>query len=228
MTRRFFAVVGAVLFLGACGVTAPPPEGILFRSENYFRAVDEGLIVAPVAGLTLVTDAAEATAFFTNEFFSALTGTLPDTPLTSPGTTLYLQEREGEDAQARFRALRQALIEREELVAGELAAISRDLEHRFLLVSWIDEEVSEGIQETNFDDYGTVDNSMEVRRFTYEEVKGRAEAVVLDLRENVVLWRGAVEYKTARLYGEDGGIRKELERTRATAAIRLAEYVAQL
>ena len=54
------------------------------------------------------------------------------------------------------------------------------------------------------------------------------EAVVLDLREGEVLWRAAVEYKTARLYGEDGGIRKELERTRASAANRLADYVVQL
>jgi hypothetical protein len=228
MTFKSLSFVLGILYLGACGVTAPPPEGILSRSENYFRAIDEGLGVAPVGGVTLVTDAAEATALFTNEFYSALVGFLPHTPLTSPGTILYRQKRGGEAAQVRLRSVRRALILGEEMGADDLASVSRDLEHRYLLVSWIDEGVTEGIQETNFDDYGTVDNSMEVRRFTWEEVKGRAEAVVLDLLENEIIWRGVVQYKTARNYGEDGGIRMELDRTRANAAIRLAEYVAQL
>ena len=214
--------------LGACGATSPPPEGILFRSENFFRAIEDGFVVAPAGGGTLVTERAAAIAFFTNEFYSGLSDALPGTPLTSPEKTLYLQSRGGEEARSRFMALLGQLTRGEPLVDEDLAAVSRDVQHRYLLMSWMNEDVSEGIQDTNFDDYGTVDNSMEVRRFTYEEVNGRVEAVVLDLQENEILWRGAADYKTARLYGEDGGIRKELERTRALAAVRLANYVAQL
>lgn len=67
-----------------------------------------------------------------------------------------------------------------------------------------------------------------MRRFAYEEVQGRATAVVLDLWENEVLWRGAADYSTARLYGDDGAIRRELDKTRAAAANRLAEFMSLL
>ena len=90
------------------------------------------------------------------------------------------------------------------------------------------EGVSEGIDDTAYDDYGTVQSGEDVRRFAYEKVHGRATAVVVDLWENEVLWRGAVDYATARLYGDDGGILKELDRTRADASVRLAEYFSQL
>ena len=218
----------AIQLLGACGVTAPPPEGILFRSENFFRAIEDGFVVAPVGGITLVTERAATIALFTNEFHAALVDALPGTVLTSPEKTLYLQSRAGEEAQSRFHALMRQIVRGDSLLDEELALVSGDIQHRYLLVSWMHESVIEGIQDTNYDDYGTVDNSMEVRRFTYEEVKGRVEAVVVDLQGNEILWRGAVYYTTARHYGEDGGIRKELERTRALAAVRLANYVAQL
>lgn len=214
--------------LTGCAATRRAPDGIIFRSENWYLAAEQGFVVAPVLGVRVVTDPSEVSASFTNEFHLAVITAMPGTPLVSPEKALHMLDTGGEEAQERFRSLRMQLLRGELPPAGELTAIGMDLQHRYLLVGWMIEGVDEGIQQVQYDDYGTVNNSIDVRRFTYEQVNGRATAVVLDLWEAEELWRGIVDYETARLYGEDGGIRRELDRTRAAAAVRLADYLGQL
>ena len=57
--------------------------------------------------------------------------------------------------------------------------------------------------------------------------KGQASAVVLDLWVNEILWRGMVRYKIDLLDGNQGEVRKGLNLTRTTAAIRLADCFGQ-
>ena len=172
---RSIAALSGILWLGACGATSPPPEGVRFRSENFFRVIENGFVVAPVGGDKLVTDPDEATAFFAGRFYAALTGALPGTPITSPETTRYLHNREGEAAHSRFQALQLQLVEGDSLQDAALAAVAEDIQQRYILVSWMSEEIVEAIQETSYDDYGSVRNSEDVRRFAYQEVKGRAD-----------------------------------------------------
>jgi hypothetical protein len=218
----------AVVLLVGCASTAKIPDGVEFRSENWFRAAESGFVVAPTSAVHVVEDAGIASADFTNHFYPALLTTLPGTELISPDLTLYRLESGDREGLHHFVAVRSSLAEGLEPDAQTLVALSRDLEHRYLLVSWLEESISEGIDDTAYDDYTTVQHGEEVRRYAYEKVDGRARAVVLDLWEDEVLWRGSVEYQTAQLYGSDGSIRGELERARGAAAIRLAECLGQI
>lgn len=221
-------VLAALLGLTGCASTARIPDGIQFRSENWFRAVESGFVVAPTSGVQTVSDPADAAAVFTNHFYPALMVSLPGSELVAPEPCLYRLRKAGDAAMERFGAVRQALVDGTDPDQEVLSALSADLEHRYLLVSWINEGLSEGIDDTAYDDYTTVRHSEDVRRFAYEKVQGRATAVVLDLWENEVLWRGAADYQTARLYGDDGAIREELAKARGAGAVRLAEYFSQL
>jgi hypothetical protein len=217
-----------LLALAGCTATAQIPDGVEFRSENWYQAIESGFAVAPTSALQTVTEPTDATAKFTNHFHLGLLTSLPGTSLVSPSTTLYRLETDGEQAFGHFHAARRALAEGQPTDRADLLALSRALEHRYLLLSWIDEGVAEGIDDMVHDVYSSVESSEDVRRFAYEEVQGRATAVVLDLWENEVLWRGAADYSTARLYGDDGAIRRELDKTRAAAAQRLAGFMSLL
>lgn len=215
------------LLLAGCATTSAPTDGIQFRSENWPLAADSGFAVAPsvaVAGVNDPGEAAEAAVLFTNEFYAALLVSLPGASLRSPAQTLGMLDATGGNARARLQSLRRDLYRDTALVPEELASISRDVQHRFLLVGWLDEGVSE---ETKGGGYEFDSSGRAVRPLTYNLVEGRATAVVLDLWVNEVLWRGAVNYKANRVDGNADTIRKELNRTRVSAAIRLADFVGQ-
>ena len=184
----------AMVFLVACTATARVPDGIQFRSENWYQAAESGFVVAPTAELQVVTAGGEAAATFTNHLYFELRGTMPGTPLVSPERALYLLGRADEEAADRLTATRMALVRDEPLDPDRL----------------------------------TVLRGEEVRRYTYERVYGQLTGVVIDLWQDEILWRGWADYQTARLYGEDGGIRKELERSRRAATIRLADFLGRL
>jgi len=64
-----------------------------------------------------------------------------------------------------------------------------------------------------------VDLGKEKGFLTYDEVNGQAVAVILDLWEDDVLWRGTVAYKTTRNDSEDDDLAEGLDRTRAAAVL---------
>ena len=226
MLRQLILPCAAIPLLAGCVATTMPLDGTQFRSENWSLAAESGFVVSPPVAIPGVVDPVEAAALFTNEFYSALLISLPGTRLTSPSQTLDMLNATGSDAHARFRALRRKLYRNEDLGSEELASISRDVQHRFVLVGWFDERVS---QETQGGGYSIVHQEQgDVELFTYEQVNGRATAVVLDLWVNEILWRGMVDYKTNRVDDDGGGLREELDLTRIGAAIRLADCLGQL
>ena len=226
MLRQLILTCSGILLLASCAATKPPPDGIQFRSDNWSLAAESGFAVAPFAAIPGVADPAETAALFTNEFYSALLVSLPGTVLTSPSETLHRLNATGNDAHSRFRSLRRKLYRHQELVPEQLASISRDVQHRYLLVSWLDEGVSAGVQ-GGYDVYHLGHHEVVGGGYTYEEVTGQASAVVLDLWVNEILWRGMVRYKTDLLDWNEGEVRKGLNLTRTAAAIRLADCFGQ-
>jgi hypothetical protein len=202
-----------MLFLTGCTATKPPPDGIQFRSDSWSLAAESGFAVAPFAAIPGIADPAEAAALFTNEFYAALLVSLPGTALTSPSETLGRINATGDDARSRIRS-------------EKLASISRDVQHRYLLVSWLDEDVSEGVQ-GGYDVYHRGQHEVVAGGYAYEEVKGQASAVVLDLWVNEILWRGMVLYETDLREGNEDDVRGKLDRTRTAAAVRLAGFFAE-
>ena len=223
---RLLRPLALSLALAGCSATAQVPEGIEFRSENWYRAAESGFVVAPSSTIQAVTDPTDAAVTFTNSFYPALRASLSGTTLASPDDMLYRVERANEEGVDLARKVRQALVEGQPTDPADLTALSRVIEHRYLMVSWIEESAVGGVDSDMVSSvYSSVGSSEDVRRFSHEKVEGRATAIVLDLWENEVLWRGAVNYGTAELYGNDGAIRRELEKARAEAGVRLAEFV---
>ena len=222
-----FLVLTVVLLLAGCAATTPPTDGVQFRSDHWSLAAESGFAVSPMAANALVTDTAEAAALFTNEFYAALQISLPGKILTSPIETLHRLDAIGGGAHTRFRSLRAKLYRNEQLIPEETAAISRDVQHRYLLVGWLEEGESEGFQGYQYRVPGAGQYETVVHGLTYAEIHGRATAVVLDLWANEILWRGVAEYKTGQLYGDDSEIREELDRARASGAITLADYLGE-
>jgi hypothetical protein len=215
-----------MLFLTGCTATKPPPDGIQFRSDSWSLAAESGFAVAPFAAIPGIADPAEAAALFTNEFYAALLVSLPGTALTSPSETLGRINATGDDARSRIRSLRRKLYQNQKLAPEKLASISRDVQHRYLLVSWLDEDVSEGVQ-GGYDVYHRGQHEVVAGGYAYEEVKGQASAVVLDLWVNEILWRGMVLYETDLREGNEDDVRGKLDRTRTAAAVRLAGFFAE-
>jgi len=201
-----------------------PSDGIEFRADNWSLVVESGFTVAPASAIPDISNPAEAAALFTNEFYDALLIALPETPLKSPYQTLQKLDAAGGSAHARVQSLRRRLYSEKDLTPEELAAISRDLEDRYLMVSWFEEAASDGVQGVRVTTPGGGQYETTEYGPTYSEVAGQATGVVIDLWMNEILWRGVAHYTTERLYVKDGEAESEVDRTRASAAIRLAEF----
>ena len=225
MLRPWSALIFITLVVGACAATAPEPEHARFYAEEWPGIAEAGFAVAPIAGVNLLDSSPAAAEFFTDEFYATLQQSLPGTRLTSPDEMYSLLSLSGDDAQARFRSLQRRVVREQEFDLDELAAISRDLQHRYILLGWIDEGVAEGIHKTNLDDFRAFNYSMGVHRYPTEELHGRAIAIMVDLLEGKVVIHRTVDYESAGMTGAEGEVRREVERTRAAAAIRLADRV---
>jgi hypothetical protein len=197
----------------------------VFYEQEWPNIVEAGFAVAPVAAVNLLDESPAAAGFFTDEFYNTLQQSLPGTRLSSPDEMFSSLSLVGDNAHARFRSLRRRVVREQEFVPAELAAISRDIEHRYVLVGWMDEGVGEGIHKTNLDDFRAFNYSMGVHRYPTEELHGRAIAIMVDLQEARVIMHRTVDYESSGLAGTDREIRREVERTRAGAAIRLADMV---
>ena len=217
--------------LGGCAPAQIPEDGTTFRAEGCDAALEEGFAITPLVAAPRIVDAREATALFTNEFFAALEAVLPGSDLDSPRQTLYRLDAQGSGAHARVRSLRRRLAQHESLDHEELRAIERVVRRRYVLVGWIEEATSEVSSGGGYYSHGAGDaprgtsERAIVTPLTYTQVTGTVVAVIVDLREDVILWSATIDYETDRGDGQTGDLEEGLERTRAAAAIRLAEQV---
>ena len=197
-------------------------------------ASESGFAVTPIIAAHDVVDADEVTALFTNELFASLQGWFPENALITPYDTLERLDANGPGAWTRLRAVRRALHQRKPLDPEVLETLSRDLGHRFVLVGWLEETASEVTQGGGYYSYGAGDaergSGVErtvVDPLRFQKVTGSAVAVVLDMLEDEVLWRGFVSYETDLDDDADGNFGQALDRTRASAAVRLADQIVE-
>jgi hypothetical protein len=214
-----------VLTLG-CGATRPPADGVLERAPSFPNVLEAGMAFAPVGHIDPVEDAAEVAAFLSNELYVAVLVSLPGTPLVAPEHVLEQLELHGDLAFDRFRAFRRDLVQGELPSKERCTQLSQLILHRYVLLSWVDEERSMGVEEIS-QDYVEADFANDVRRATFERIEGRIEGVILDLWEGELLWRGVATYETERLFGESGAIREEIKRARVDGATRFSLMLAR-
>lgn len=217
--RKALTVFG-LLLLG-CATSDVRTDGLLAREPGFDNIADAGMAVLPVAHADPVRDGEAVTSFLTEELYVGLTASLPGAPLISPALTMENVGLAGDDALAQLRDLRGGL-QRGEPVSKELTvAFSRVVLHRYCFVPWVLEERTTGMEEMSAD-YIESGYANDVRRAAFLAIKGRIEGVVVDLWEGEILWRGAVDYDTPRVYGAEGTGADEIDRVRADAADRLS------
>jgi hypothetical protein len=221
MCALTIAIGASSALLTGCGTSEAPTDGVEFQTEAWDYAIDGGFAVTPVAASHEIAEANEATALFTNEFFAALQTSLPETPLVSPHEALNRLTDDGHGSHEQLRSLRRVLRQNEQLDHEKLVAISRDLQHRFVLVGWFDEIASEGVRGAQaVGQFETTDYGL-----TWMKIDGQATVVVLDLWEDEILWRAFANYTTDRIYVKGDEFQAELDRTRIGAAVRLADQM---
>jgi len=224
----------ALLLIASCATTTAPSDGVEFRSANWDNAIETGFAVTPVSAAPEITDSAEATAQFTNELYTGLQISLPQTAFVSPHQTLTRLDTVGRNAHSRLRSLRRDLYQNDVLDQENTAGVSRDLQSRYALLGWFEEVTQEITKGGGFYSFGAGDappgsgtERTVVQPIKFEQVDGHAVAIVVDLQEAEVLWRGSVEYKTNQTENVKGAFEQELDRARADAAIRLADHVGE-
>lgn len=226
--RRYtLAPATLLLLLGACSAGRSPLEGVFLRSDDWPRVLDTGLAVSPVVAAHPVTGGAAAGWDLTREFFLALEGSTPGTPLLAPDELHRVLEAVGPAAHARLRAIRRAAYRDEAFDAGRMATFFGEIGYRYLVVGWMDEGTAEGLQSTVKDDLSAFEYQMHVHGYSTEVIHGLVTAMVIDLEQAEKVWHGAVEYESKWLDWDDpGAARAEIYRTRAAAAVELASRLA--
>lgn len=187
-----------LLLLTACAPRLGVEEGVLYRSHNFPLLLQAGVAVAPLAHVDAVEDAAEIAAFMSNQLTTALMAGWEAT-FVPPADVLSLIALHGEEGLESFRRFREARIARRPLEAADCTAMSRLVMHRFLLLSWVDEELTEGLSEANVD-YTDLGFAKDVARLHYYRVVGELNGVVIDLWEAETLWEGRSLYRTSDVY----------------------------
>jgi len=222
-----FLLLSLSLCLASCTGGTRPSDGIHIRSDDWPTAAAYGFAVSPIAANALVIDSAEAAASFTNGFYAALLVSMSGATLVSPSQTLGRLNAAGPDAHSRLRSVRAKLYQNDPIAPEVLRSLARDVQHRYLLVGWLEEGELESVQGQEISTPGGGTQNTVVHGFIYAEVDGLAAAVILDLQTSEIMWRGTATYDTGLLYGKEGENREQLDRTRAAAAMTLADYISQ-
>jgi hypothetical protein len=95
-----------------------------------------------------------------------------------------------------------------------------------VVVGWVREESAEQTKGGGYDGENPGwPESVEALHF--KTVEGTVSAVILDLHEAEVLWRGGVGYESEHYDRGEAGFTEEVERVRSAAAGRLAALIAE-
>lgn len=197
MLRRLSFWLFPLLF-AACAPRQTTEQGVLYRSHNFPLVLQSGVAVAPVAHADAVEDAAEIAAFLSNELTTALmvgweAGFVP------PADVLNMITLQGEGGIARFREFREQRMNAKPLDEQDCTAMSRLIMHRYLLLTWVEEELAEGLTD-GAGDYTDLGFAKDVARLHYYRVLGQLNGVIIDLWEAETLWEGRALYQTTDVY----------------------------
>lgn len=225
-TRPTITLTALALLLVACGGSRMPHGGqVLNRSPELMMVRESGLQVAPAAHVDPVADAAEISAFMTNALYAQLLANTDRVELRSPQDLLDHLALQGEEGLSLFREFRRARVRDDAIDPAAARELSRLILHRYVLLSWVDEEEEMGMDE-RVGDYTEAYYAEEVRRTAFTVVKGRLHGEVVDLWEARSLWRAVSTYESGRIYTRDAEERRDLELARASGALRLVSMLA--
>jgi hypothetical protein len=220
-------VVFGIGLAAGCSGPPPPKDDAAFHADNWPLAVEYGFAVAPTWAVPDISDPDEASALFTNALYDGMMSALPGTPLVAPHEALQKLKAGDSNAFARINSLGRQLYRGEDPGPGQLGAISRDLEHRFVMVSWFEETATKGIEGVQMITHPAGHTETTDHGLAYHHIEGQATGIVIDLGTGEVLWRAVANYDTDRLYVADGAVQTELDLTRAAAATRLGNLLTQ-
>jgi hypothetical protein len=196
MPGRTFVCLAVSLV--ACATQRVAETGILHRSPNFPLVLDAGMAVAPFAHADPVQDAGEVAAFLSNQLTTALLVGW-ESSFVPPDQVLASLRGSGEAGLESFRAFRLARMRDRPLEAAECAALSRIVQHRYLLLCWVHEELQSGMEE-NSADYTSAGFAKDVARLHYDRVRGELTGVLVDLWQAELLWEGRSAYLTQKVY----------------------------
>lgn len=209
--------------LAACATQRGPETGILHRSPNFPLVLDSGMAVAPVGHADAVADAGEVAAFLTNQLTTALLVGW-EASFVPPDQVLAALRAGGEPSLERFRRFRLDRLRNRPLAAEECAALSRDVLHRYLLLTWVHEELQSGMEENSVD-YTSAGFAKDVSRLHYDRVRGELTGVLVDLWEAEVLWEGRSAYLTQKVYAGAQHAADDVDASRDLGVLELVHWL---
>jgi hypothetical protein len=203
-----------ILLLAGCASTPPGSGGrVDTRSDRLTEIFLSGFSVAPVGHADPVENAGEIAAFMSNNLYTALLVAFEGTQLIGPEhflNQINLYEDQGlED----FRRFRRRRVLGEPLEKDECTRMSQMILHRYVLLTWVEEDESQ-ILEDYGQDYIDATHANDVRRVALTVLDGKLHGQLLDLWELETLWSGYAEYQSQKVYLQSVGAKEELERAR--------------
>jgi hypothetical protein len=209
--------------LAACATQRVAETGILHRSPNFPLVLDSGMAVAPVGHADSVHDAGDVAAFLSNQLTTALLVGW-ESSFVPPDQVLASLRLSGEAGLESFRAFRLARMRNQPLAAADCTALSRIVQHRYLLLCWVHEELQSGMEE-NSTDYTSAGFAKDVARLHYDRVRGELTGVLVDLWQAELLWQGRSGYLTQKVYAGAEQAEEEMAAARDAGVLDLVRLL---
>jgi hypothetical protein len=176
-----------------------------------------GYAVAPVGHANPVEDAAEVSAFLTNQLYVILMATAEGEDLMGPEEVLNQLSLHGEEGFRKFRKFRLDLVLGEALDKDQCVEMSRLLLHRYVLITWVEEKEERSLEELDRDYTETIPD--DVRRATFAVLRGTLHGKMIDLWEAKLLWAASADYQSQRIFSDSMRGQEELDRARSEGVL---------
>lgn len=214
LSRRRRWGVGLLVLLtsSACTRAQPGPGVVTHRSPQLPFALQSSFAVAPVGHADPVEEAAEISAFLTNQLFVTLLATAEGVDLVGPQEVLNQLSLHDEEGFSHFRRFRLGLVLGQPLEPESCVTMSRLLRQRYVLFSWVEEDEQRGLEDLDRDYTEKIPD--DVRRATYSVLRGTLQGRLVDLWEADLLWSGHADYRSERIFSHSQSAREELQRAR--------------
>jgi hypothetical protein len=182
------------------------------------------MAVAPVGHADPVQDAGVIAAELSNQLTTALLVAW-ESGFVPPDQILAGLRVGGEAATEKFRRFRLDRMLDRELDAGDCAELSRIVQHRYLLLTWVHEEIATGLEE-NSTDYTSAGFAKDVARLHYDRIHGVLTGVLVDLWQAELLWEARATYDTPKVYSGAAPAAEELAKARDQGVLEFVRLLA--